>query len=79
MWRDKDRGTSMGKTMQSREAALTNSNQRVNMGTSCQLASAEGDLLLAAPLAQLHCGCGVGRPDAVPESQDTAVSPTAAA
>lgn len=76
MWRDKDQGTSMGKTMLSREPTLTNSNQRVNMGTGRELAST-GTYFFAAPLTQLHFGCGVGRQDAVPESQDVAVFPTA--
>lgn len=40
-WRDKDRGMSMGgMKMQSREATLTNSNQRASMGTCGELASA---------------------------------------
>lgn len=39
LWRDKDQGMSMGEMMQSRESTLTNSNQRVNMGTCDELAS----------------------------------------
>lgn len=39
MWRDKDRGTSKGQAIYSREPTLTNSNQRVSMGTCGELAS----------------------------------------
>lgn len=39
LWRDRDQGMSMGEMMQSRESTLTNSNQRVNMGTCDELAS----------------------------------------
>lgn len=69
-------GHEHGLTMQSRESTLTNSNQRVNMGTCGELAST-GTYFFAAPLTQLRCGCSVGRQDAVPESQDMAVFPTA--
>lgn len=69
-------GHGHGWAMQSRESSLTNSNQRVNMGTCGELAST-GTYFFAAPLTQLHCGCVVGRQGAVPESQDMAVFPTA--
>lgn len=46
------------------------------MGTGGELAST-GTYFFAAPLTQLHCGRGVGRQDAVPESQDVAMLSTA--
>lgn len=84
VWRDQDQGASKGETMQSREATLTNSNQRVSMGACGELASTRTYCSTCLQRHSHSCTAGAvwaGRTPwlraCVPESQDTAVFPKA--